>query len=68
MKKIKEENKCCRPHHKCKGSFWGIILIALGSVFFLKNFVDISLPDINWSYIWPLILIVIGIRAILRRK
>ena len=68
MSRIKEEIKCGGSHHKYKGCFWGIILVVLGVVFFLKNFIDISLPDINWSYIWPLILMAIGIRAMLRRR
>ena len=36
--------------------FFGVILVLIGLFFFIKNF----LPDINWSYIYPIILIAIG--------
>ncbi len=42
----------------------GIALITIGIVFFLKNFVNII--DINWDYIWPLILIVVGVGLLFR--
>ena len=45
----------------------GVILIILGSIFFLKNFIDIPGIDINWPYIWPLILIFIGVRLIIKK-
>jgi len=39
----------------------GIILVVIGIIFFLKNFINIPIY-INWSYVWPVIIIVIGAR------
>ncbi len=42
---------------------WGFILIALGGLLLLHNFVDINV----WEYIfkfWPVILILIGIQKL----
>ncbi len=44
----------------------GIILIAVGGAFYLRDFIDI---DINfWQLFWPSLLILIGILMIFRRK
>ncbi len=40
------------------------ILIVIGCFFFLTNFINIR---INWNYIWPLILVAVGI-SMLRSK
>ncbi len=37
------------------------ILIGIGTFFFLSNFVNIH---INWNYVWPLILIVVGLNML----
>jgi len=37
------------------------ILIGIGSFFFLANFINIR---INWNYIWPLILVAVGINML----
>ena len=50
-----------------KISIWGIILILVGAVYFLKNFIDIPSININWSYIWPVLLIIWGVKLILRK-
>ncbi len=48
---------------------WGTVLIALGLVFFIKNTMGIKIFEhINWKYIWPLILIAVGINLILIPK
>jgi uncharacterized integral membrane protein len=50
---------------------WGLILLAIGVWFFLGTTLGISLPHINWSDAWPIILIVIGAIVIaqgLRRR
>jgi uncharacterized integral membrane protein len=39
----------------------GLFLVLLGIVFFLKNLGIIVLPNSFWSFMWPLLLIVIGI-------
>ncbi len=46
-------------------SIGGVILILLGITFFLENFIDI---DINWNYVWPLIMIAVGVNMILNKK
>lgn len=50
-------------HKNKKVGAW--ILIVVGGIFFLKNFVSIDiLANINWNYIWPLILIFLGARRL----
>lgn len=45
---------------------YSLILIIIGAVFLLQNLGYIS--GGTWSIIWPAILIVIGLRMILKRK
>ncbi len=49
--------------HNKKNSL-GIVLIVIGAVFFLKNFVNISFFSNIWNYLWPIALIVIGMQKI----
>lgn len=39
----------------------GLFLILLGVVFFLRNLGIIVLPNTFWAFIWPLLLVVIGV-------
>jgi hypothetical protein len=39
---------------------WGLIILAIGIWFFLDQTLGIQLPRIDWRYLWPVILIVIG--------
>ena len=45
--------------------FWGVILIGVGILLLLAN--TGVLESINWDYIWPLVLIAIGVWLISRR-
>jgi Domain of unknown function (DUF5668) len=38
----------------------GLVLIAIGLYYFLDRTLGISLPGIQWSSVWPIILIVLG--------
>ncbi len=49
-----------------KFMFLGLILSITGVVFLLKNLGYIS--GAAWSIIWPVILVVIGLKIILKRK
>jgi hypothetical protein len=50
---------------------WGLIILTIGIWFFLDQTLGIRLPRIDWRYVWPVILIVIGaivvIQAMRRR-
>ena len=47
----------------------GVILIVIGAYFFLNNFIDFDFfRSINWEYIWPLILVFIGVRIIQKKR
>ena len=50
----------------------GIALVAIGLYFFIDRTLGIALPRIQWSTIWPVILIAIGLiilfRAVRRRS
>ena len=45
--------------------FWGVILIAVGVLILLAN--TGVLDSINWDYVWPLVLIALGVWLIARR-
>ncbi len=43
---------------------WGVILITLGVIFLIQNFLHIDVL----RYFWPFVLIALGIGAILGRR
>ncbi len=45
---------------------FGLILIAVGLYFFIDRTLGVDLPRIQWSTIWPVILIVIGAVVLFR--
>ncbi len=50
----------------------GLALVVIGLYFFLDRTLGVTMPRIQWSMVWPVILIVIGaivlIRAVSRRS
>jgi hypothetical protein len=44
----------------------GLVLLGLGIWFFADTTLGLDLPDISWSQLWPLILVVIGLAILLR--
>jgi hypothetical protein len=44
----------------------GFVLIAIGAWFFLDRTLGVELPRLQWSTIWPVILIVVGGLIIIR--
>jgi uncharacterized integral membrane protein len=46
------------------GRIWtlviGLLILGLGVWFFLERTLEIEMPSIRWSQLWPVILIVIG--------
>lgn len=44
----------------------GVIILAVGGYFLLRNTFGIVLPDINWDMVWPLAVIAIGIGIVWR--
>ena len=45
---------------------WGVILVTVGTWFFLDRTLGLDLPDIDWGQLWPVILIVVGAAVILQ--
>jgi hypothetical protein len=45
---------------------WGLIILAIGVWFFLDQTLGLRLPRLDWRYLWPLILIVIGAIVVLQ--
>jgi hypothetical protein len=45
---------------------WGLILIAVGAWFFLDQTLGLEMPDVDWSSVWPVILIVVGAVVIIQ--
>jgi ABC-type uncharacterized transport system permease subunit len=53
------------PPKKGNGRLWGgVMLITIGGLFLISNFV----PNISLHEIWPVILIVVGVMIILNKK
>lgn len=46
----------------------GTFLVLIGVVFFLKNLGLLELPSSFWSFIWPLLLVVIGVHIAVGAK
>ena len=44
----------------------GLVLIGVGLYFFVDRTLGIDLPDIRWSSLWPVILIVLGAIVLVR--
>jgi uncharacterized membrane protein len=54
------------PQQRSDGGRWwslvvGIVLLTLGLWFFADRTLGLDMPDIRWSQLWPVILIVIGV-------
>lgn len=45
---------------------FGLVLIAIGAWYFLDHTLDLAMPRIDWSEIWPLAIIVAGAVVLLR--
>ena len=43
----------------------GIILVVIGALFLLKNLGIFT--DVSWNIVWPIVLIVIGLAAIVKK-
>jgi membrane-bound ClpP family serine protease len=50
-----------------KQQLLGIVLITIGSIFLLRNFIDVPFLSILWKYFWPIALIVIGFQKLSKR-
>jgi uncharacterized membrane protein (UPF0136 family) len=48
---------------KDDGTAWGIILVALGTIFLLQSVFDIEIFREIWKF-WPVILIVWGLKVL----
>ena len=44
----------------------GLFFLVLGVWFFLEQTLGIAMPDISWSAIWPVVLIVLGAVILVR--
>jgi hypothetical protein len=44
----------------------GLLVVAVGAYFLLRNAFGFAIPDINWDLVWPVVVIVTGL-AILAR-
>ena len=59
-----------RHRHRDGGGRWwslfgGLVLLGLGLWFFADKTLGIDMPDLRWSQLWPLILIVVGVLVLL---
>ena len=47
--------------HNIPAIVFGLILIAIGTWFFVETTLQIDLPSLDWGKLWPLILIGLGL-------
>jgi hypothetical protein len=48
------------------GIVFAIILVAIGAYFVLRDTLGYTLPDIAWSKLWPLLVVVLDVAVLLR--
>jgi len=58
---IRGEVKCSKQ----RGSFFGLVLIILGVAILVERFAPI---EIEWNYVWPGILIFLGLYLVFRKR
>jgi hypothetical protein len=54
------------PGRRSDGGRWwslvvGLVILGVGLWFFAERTLGIDMPDIRWSQLWPVVLIVIGV-------
>jgi hypothetical protein len=66
------ENPAVKETADVAGRVWGLVLLAFGLWFFADVTLDMDLPNVRWSEVWPVILIVLGgivvVRGLARRS
>jgi len=48
------------------GLIFAVVLILVGGYFLLRNTIGLTLPEIDWEKLWPILVIVLGVGALLR--
>jgi phage shock protein PspC (stress-responsive transcriptional regulator) len=64
FEKDKDKKEEVRRMHHNRPYWFGIIIIIIGIIFLLRNFFH----WFSWDYIWPVILIAIGLLVIFTRR
>jgi uncharacterized integral membrane protein len=42
------------------GLLFGLVLLAVGGYFILRNTLGFDIPDLNWDMVWPLLVVCLG--------
>jgi len=48
------------------GLILAVVLILGGGYFLLRNTLGLTLPEIDWDKVWPVLVIIVGVGALLR--
>jgi hypothetical protein len=43
------------------GIIFGLVILGVGLYYFLERTLGLSVPDLNWDKIWPLLVIGLGV-------
>jgi len=66
------ENPAVKETADVAGRIWGLVLLAFGLWFFADVTLRLDLPNVRWSEVWPVFLIVVGgfvvVRGLARRS
>jgi hypothetical protein len=66
------DNPAVKETADVAGRLWGLVLLAFGLWFFADVTLRLDLPNVRWSELWPLVLIVFGgfivLRGLARRR
>ena len=46
------------------GLVFGAILLVVGGYYLLRNTFGLSIPELNWDLIWPLLVIGLGVAVL----
>jgi len=60
------ENPSVKETADLAGRLWGLVLLAVGLWFLADVTLDLDLPNLRWSELWPVVLIVVGGFVVLR--
>jgi hypothetical protein len=59
--KYRSGSGCCCTRCRCSSLTWPVLLITLGVLFLLPQFIH----DLHFGHLWPVLLIVIGVLKLL---
>ncbi len=51
---------CAMGRRDLGGIIFGLVVLLVGGYYVLRDTLGLSIPELNWDQLWPLIVVVIG--------